>query len=78
MAKYKFQISRRSIMLEVYWVEADSEEEALEIANDGNAGDPALDWIDWMDDQYEVDDVEIIDPLYRMVKDYKSVDKMVE
>jgi hypothetical protein len=72
MAKYKFQISRRSIMLEVYWVEADSEEEAMEIAYDGNAGDPALDWIDWMDDQYEVDDVEILDPLYKMVKEYKE------
>jgi hypothetical protein len=72
MAKYKFQISRRSIMLEVYWVEADSEEEAIEIAYDGNAGDPALDWVDWMDDQYEVDDVEIIDPLYKMVKEYKE------
>jgi len=72
MARYKFQISRRSIMLEVYWVEADSEEEAMEIAYDGNAGDPALDWVDWMDDQYEVDDVEIIDPLYKMVKEYKE------
>jgi hypothetical protein len=59
-------------MLEVYWVEADSEEEAMEIAYDGNAGDPALDWVDWMDDQYEVDDVEIIDPLYKMVKEYKE------
>jgi len=72
MAKYKFQISRRSVMLETYWVEADSEEEAMEIAYDGNAGDPAMEWLDWMDDQYEVDDVEIIDPLYKMVKEYKE------
>jgi len=72
MAKYKFQISRRSLMLETYWVEADSEEEAMEIAYDGNAGDPAMEWLDWMDNQYEVDEVEIIDPLYKMVKEYKE------
>jgi hypothetical protein len=59
-------------MLETYFVQADSEEEAMELAYDGNAGDPQMEWIDWMDDCYEVDDVEIIDPLYKMVKEYKE------
>ena len=72
MARYEFQISRRCIMLETYFVQADSEEEAMELAYDGNAGDPQMEWIDWMDDCYEVDDVEIIDPLYKMVKEYKE------
>jgi hypothetical protein len=76
MAKYKFEISRRSIYLETYWVEADTEEEAMELAYDGNVGDPAMEWLDWADSQYEVDDIECIDPLYVMVKDYKLVDTL--
>jgi hypothetical protein len=72
MPKFKFQISRRSITLETYWIEADSEEEALQICYDGDTPDPVLEFIDWMDHSYEVDDVECIDPLYKMVKDYKQ------
>jgi hypothetical protein len=33
-------------------------------------------WVDWATDDFELEHVEIIDPLYRMVKDYKSVDKL--
>lgn len=70
MAKYKFQVSRRSIMLETYFVEADSEEEALEICFDGDVPEPVLEFIDWMDDDYEVDGKECIDPLYTMIKEH--------
>jgi hypothetical protein len=74
MAKFKFELYRRSITCETYWVEADSEEEALEIAGDGDAGDPILEFIEWYDDHYTVEGKECIDPLYVMVKDYKLVD----
>jgi len=74
MPKFEFQISRRSITCETYWVEADSEEEALEICNDGNIPEPMIEFLDWLDDDYQVDSKECIDPLYRMVKDFESVD----
>jgi hypothetical protein len=64
---------------EYYEIEADSEAEALEIAYDGNYGDPVkTEFVDWRDDSYQVVETEVIDPLYVMVKDYKSVDKLAE
>jgi hypothetical protein len=76
MAKFKFEVTRRSIMLETYFVEADTEEQALEICYDGDVPEPALEFVDWMDDEYEVEGKECIDPLYVMVKDYDLVDKL--
>jgi hypothetical protein len=70
MPKFEFQISRRSISLETYFVEADSEEEALEICNDGNIPEPMLEFLDWIDDEYQVDGKECIDPLYTMIKEH--------
>lgn len=79
MATHKFILVRAARIDEYYEVEADSESEALEYAYDGNLGDPIrTEFIDWSDDEYQVVDVEVIDPLYVMVKDYKSVDNLVE
>ena len=77
MAKFKFTLCRAAVIDEYYEIEADSESEALEIAYDGCLGEPLrTEFIDWHDDEYQVADVEVIDPLYVMVKDYKSVDKL--
>ncbi len=77
MAKYKFTIVRAAVIDEYYEVEAESEEEAMELAYDGNLPDPfRTEFLDWRDEEYSVVDTEIIDPLYVMVKDYKSVDKL--
>jgi len=70
MAKFKFTVSRRSITLESYEIEADTEEEALAAAYNGETGDPTLEFVDWYDDEYEVDDTEEIEPLYELVKAY--------
>lgn len=79
MATHKFILVRAARIDEYYEVEADSESEALEIAYDGNLADPfKTEFIDWSDDEYQVVDTEVIDPLYVMVKDYKSVDNLVE
>jgi hypothetical protein len=72
MAKYKFEVTRRSIMCETYFVEADSEEEALEICADGDIPEPLLEFIDWYDETYEVEGKECIDPLYTMIKEHKQ------
>ena len=79
MATHKFILVRAARIDEYYEIEADSEEEALEIAYNGDLGDPVrTEFVDWRDDEYGVVDKESIDPLYVMVKDYKSVDNLVE
>lgn len=71
----KFTFWRNAIVAETHVVEAPDEETAREMLMD--CGEPVkTEWIDWASDVWELEDVEIIDPLYRMVKDYKSVDKL--
>ena len=72
---YKFLIVRRSIIEEGWWVEADSEEEALEAAYDGEVDNRDCDrreWIDYHDDEWTVDDREDLCPLVKMVKEYDA------
>lgn len=77
MAQYRYLLARSAIIEEYYEIEADSEEEALELAYNGDLGDPVrTDFVDWRDDEYSVVDKESIDPLYVMVKEYKSVDSL--
>lgn len=74
MPKAIYTLCRAAVIDEYYEIEADSEEEALELAYDGNLGDPVkTEFVDWRDDEYQVADEELIEPLYRMVKDYESV-----
>jgi hypothetical protein len=67
----KFTFWRNSIICETYEFEAESEEAAREMLYNGEAGDPVQeDWIDWATHDFELDSVEELDPLYRMVKAY--------
>jgi hypothetical protein len=71
---FRYTLYRRSIVVEYFVVEADSPEEALDIANHGDGLDPVnQEWIDYYDDLYELDDCdpEPLDPLYIMVKEYQ-------
>ena len=74
MAAFRYRLFRRSIVEEVFYVEADSAEEAEEIARD-TSPDPVTEeteWIDWYDDRYQAaDEPEILDPLIRMIKEYE-------
>lgn len=76
MAKYKFLMSRTSLIEESWWVEADSEEEARQLGFDGevdNGNTPAFTrWVDYSDDEWSIDEVECIDPLYVMVKQHTT------
>ena len=74
----RFTFWRNAIISEIYVVEAETEEAALEQLNNGEVEMFSSEWMDWDTDRYELEHIEIIDPLYRMVKDYKSVDKLVE
>lgn len=69
----KFTFWRNAIVAETYEVEAESEEAAREMLYNGAAGDPVHEeWIDWATDNFELEHVEELDPLYRMVKDFKQ------
>lgn len=70
----KFRLNRRSIIDETFYVIAEDEDAALEIAKNGGAvQDPDdTEWCDWADDDYEITKTEELDPLYVMVKDYEQ------
>lgn len=72
----KFTFWRNAIVAETYVFEAESEEQAREMLNDGEVEVFSEEWIDWANGGYELEDVEELDPLYRMVRDYDSVDKL--
>ena len=75
MKKFKFLMSRTSLIEESYWVEADSEDEAQQLGFDGEIDNKEPDyrkWIDYRDNEWSIDETVCIDPLYRMVKDYKE------
>ena len=72
----KFTYWRNAIICEVYQVEAETEDEAIQQLMDGCHDPVDTEWVDWATGQYEFEAVEELDPLYRMVKDYESVDSL--
>jgi hypothetical protein len=67
----KFTFWRNAIVCETHEVEAESEEEAREKLM-LYCGEPVHEeWIDWATDNFELEGFVELDPLYRMVKDYK-------
>jgi hypothetical protein len=72
----KFTFWRNAIISETYEVEAESEEAAREMLFNGACDPVHEEWMDWATDQFELEHVEELDPLYVMVKDYKSVDSL--
>ena len=74
----KFTFWRNAIISELYVVDAATEEEAREMLQAGEVEVFSEEWVDWATDDFELEHVEIIDPLYRMVKDYESVDSLAD
>jgi hypothetical protein len=72
----RFTFWRNAIVAETYVFDAETEEEAREMLQNGEVEVFNEEWMDWATDSFELEDVEELDPLYRMVKDYKSVDKL--
>ncbi len=66
----KFTFWRNAIVAETYIVEAETEEEAREMIRDGGVDVFSEEWIDWLSDDFELEDTEELDPLYKMVKEY--------
>jgi hypothetical protein len=71
----RFTFWRNAIIAETYVVEAESEDAAREMLMNGCSDPVHSEFIDWHGD-FEIDDIEELDPLYRMVKDYKLVDSL--
>ena len=74
----KFTFWRNAIISELYVVDAATEEEAREMLQNGEVEVFSEEWMDWATDDFVLVHVEIIDPLYHMVKDYNSVDNLVK
>jgi hypothetical protein len=70
----RFTYWRNAIVSEVYVVECETEEQAVEKLMNGEVEVFSEEFIDWASDSFQLEHEEIIDPLYRMVKDYESVD----
>ena len=68
----QFTFWRNSIVCETYEFEAENEEQAREMLNNGQVEVLTEEFMDWATDNFELEHVEELDPLYRMVKDYKQ------
>ena len=67
----KFTFWRTATICEYHEVEAETEEQARDMMCD--TGDPVhTEWMEWATKDWELEDVEELDPLYRMVKDYDT------
>ena len=65
----KFTFWRTATICEYHEVEAETEEQARDMMCD--TGDPVhTEWMEWATKDWELEDVEELDPLYRMVRDY--------
>jgi hypothetical protein len=58
-----YVFTRRSIVEEIFTVKAQTEQEALEMVQDGNCEVEQGEWIDWHDHSYEFESVsdELVD-----------------
>jgi hypothetical protein len=72
----RFTFWRNSIVAETYEFEAESEEQAREMLMNGEVEVHSEEFMDWATRDFELEHVEELDPLYVMVKEFKSVDKM--
>jgi len=69
----RFTFWRNAIVAEVYVVECESEEKAREMLLNGEVEVFTEEWMDWATRDFELEHEEIIDPLYKMVKEYNGM-----
>lgn len=66
----KFTFWRNAIVSEVYVVECDTEDKAREMLQAGEVDVFTEEWVDWASRDFELEHIEIIDPLYLMIKQH--------
>jgi hypothetical protein len=67
----RFTFWRNAIISEIYVVECETEEQAREQLQNGEVEVFTEEWMDWATSDYELEHIEIIDPLYKMIKEHK-------
>jgi hypothetical protein len=67
----RFTYWRNAIISEIYVVEAETEEAALDMLHNGEVEVFNEEWMDWATSDFELEHIEIIDPLYKMIKEHK-------
>jgi len=66
---YIYTFYRRAIIEEQYEVEAESEEDAVELMFNGEYGDPIMsEFVDWDDDGWEVNGKREVEQLTKFIK----------
>lgn len=68
----RFTFWRNSIVAETYIFEAENEDEAREMLQNGEVEVHSEEWMDWATDRFELEHTEELDPLYVMVRDYRE------
>ena len=72
----RFTFWRNAIVSELYVVEAEHEDAARQQILDGTVDVFSEEFVEWATGDFELEHVEIIDPLYKMVKDYNGMDSI--
>jgi hypothetical protein len=67
----RFTFWRNAIISEIYVVECDTEEQAREQLQNGEVEVFTEEWMDWATSDFELEHEEILDPLYKMIKEHK-------
>ena len=66
---YIYTFYRRAIIEEQYEVEAESEEDAVELMFNGEYGEPVhIEFVDWADDGWEVNGKREVEQLTKFIK----------
>lgn len=65
----RYTVWRKTMQIETYEVEAESYAQAIEQLNNGCHDPVGTEWVDWIDN-WQLEEIEELEPLYRMVKDY--------
>ncbi len=66
---YIYTFYRRAIIEEQYEVEAETEEQAVEMMFNGDYGDPVMsEFVDWDDDGWEVNGKQEVEQLTKFIK----------
>ena len=68
----KFTFWRNAIVAEVYVVECETEEQAREMLQNGEVEVFSEEFMDWDTRDFQLEHVEIIDPLYLMIKQHNQ------
>lgn len=69
--KYKYTLARRAIVWETWTVEADDLDEAEQLVDNGDGTPEGTEFIEYYDDDWQLDNSELLDPFVKMMLEYE-------